>query len=52
MDGYGIYTWADGKQYEGNWKDGFHHGEGIYRKQGTPDRKGVWQDGQRLKWLK
>ena len=48
--GYGIYTWNDGKQYEGWWQNGKQHGEGIYRKDGR-DRRGIWEDGKRIKWL-
>jgi len=30
MEGVGIYTWADGRRYEGEYKDDKKHGFGIY----------------------
>ena len=27
--GHGIYTWASGKQYDGNWAFGKQHGQGY-----------------------
>ena len=29
--GQGIYEWADGNRYEGQWKDDNMHGQGIYQ---------------------
>jgi len=26
--GYGVYTWADGRKYEGEWVAGKQHGRG------------------------
>ena len=28
--GYGVYIWANGEKYEGNWKDGKFDGYGVY----------------------
>jgi len=28
----GVYTWPDGDEHEGAWKDGERHGKGIFRK--------------------
>jgi len=28
--GYGIYNWADGSSYKGDWKDNIFHGKGEY----------------------
>lgn len=36
MDGIGVYTWQDGRKYEGEYKDDKKHGFGIY----------VWSDGR------
>ena len=33
----GIHTWADGRVYEGEWKDGLPHGKGGER--GGRDRE-------------
>jgi len=32
----GIYCWADGRRYEGGWKDSNMHGNGKY----------TWKDGR------
>ena len=37
MHGFGIYTWKDGRVYEGEYKDDKKHGFGIY----------TWSDGRR-----
>ena len=29
IEGYGIFTWQDGRQYEGKWKDNKMHGKGL-----------------------
>merc|ERR1712117_683435 len=45
--GFGVYTWKDGKVYEGMWKDGERHGKG---EQTSPlgDRYiGGWKNGKR-----
>ena len=36
MDGMGVYTWADGRCYMGEYKDDKKHGYGIYK----------WADGR------
>ncbi len=36
MDGLGVYTWADGRCYMGEYKDDKKHGYGIYK----------WADGR------
>jgi hypothetical protein len=30
MEGIGVYTWADGRRYEGEYKDDKKHGYGFY----------------------
>ena len=37
MHGYGVYTWADGRQYEGNFVNDLKEGEGTL----------VWADGRK-----
>ncbi|MFM7855028.1 MAG: hypothetical protein ACK55Z_36365 [bacterium] len=37
MDGFGIYTWQDGRMYEGYYKKDKKHGKGVY----------TWADGRR-----
>ena len=28
--GFGVFTWPDGRMYEGEWFDGKQHGKGTY----------------------
>lgn len=37
MHGKGVYTWQDGRKYEGEYMNDKKHGEGVY----------VWADGRR-----
>lgn len=30
MEGVGVYTWQDGRIYEGEYKDDKKHGYGLY----------------------
>ena len=36
MDGYGVYTWSDGRRYEGQFLKDKKHGKGIH----------TWADGR------
>jgi len=49
--GHGVYTWADGRKYDGMWENGKQHKEGIYYDINGMGRKGVWENGKRTKWL-
>lgn len=44
MDGVGVYTWADGRKYEGEYKEDKKHGYGVY----------IWADGRQYSgwWYK
>ena len=35
-NGYGVYTWADGSEFKGNWEENKITGYGIY----------TWEDGR------
>lgn len=50
-EGFGIYTWADGRQYHGMWKDGKQHGEGKYILPSGIQRRGIWREGVRETWI-
>lgn len=39
ISGRGVYTWPDGRKYEGDWKENKMHGEGIFD----------WNDGRLYK---
>ena len=46
VNGQGTYTWADGEQYSGEYKDGKRTGQGTYTySDGTSDR-GMWRNGE------
>ena len=51
MDGYGLYTWPSGKQYEGHWENGKQHGTGIFINASGEKKKGEWINGKREKWV-
>jgi hypothetical protein len=48
-EGYGEFSWPDGKIYKGQWRDGKQHGEGVLKHKGV-ERKGLWDNGKRLRW--
>ncbi|MCB0369947.1 MAG: hypothetical protein KDD45_11055 [Bdellovibrionales bacterium] len=45
-----MFTFRDGRVYEGEWKNGKQHGRGVFRKKNMA-REGIWEDGERVKWL-
>lgn len=57
--GFGTITWgieffltiADSRCYSGNWKNGKYHGEGEYTSSSGLKRKGIWDEGKRVKWI-
>ena len=49
--GHGVYTWADGRRYDGLWANGKQHGQGTYILPDGTTRLGQWDQGKRLKWL-
>ena len=52
-DGYGEFEWNEGKKFKGNWKNGKQHGEGyLYSVKNNTWRKGIWENGKRIKWIK
>ena len=43
---YGIYTWPDGRTYEGQWHDQHRYGLGIARHPGgSIEKMGFWEKG-------
>lgn len=47
--GRGVYTWANGDQYDGQWKDGKRNGEGILSLKiadGDSIVDGLWEDNK------
>jgi hypothetical protein len=51
-EGYGIFEWADKRKYKGYWSNGKQHGEGEFfnPKEGAW-KKGIWNDGKRVRWI-
>lgn len=50
-EGKGKFVWADGKTYDGEWKDGKQHGIGNYYGGSGDTKKGEWKNGKRVKWV-
>lgn len=46
IDGQGKFTWKDGKNYVGRFKEGKLHGEGIVTFANGTQLTGIWQDGE------
>ncbi|MCK6620090.1 MAG: hypothetical protein HUU32_03830 [Calditrichaceae bacterium] len=45
-EGQGIYLWADGSRYEGEWKKGNYHGIGTaYHSNNRVQNEGLWASG-------
>ena len=55
--GHGIYLWADGRAYNGEWLNGKQHGTGYYittdasQNNQLKVKKGTWQNGKRQEWI-
>ena len=46
MDGYGVFTWSDGRKYEGEYVDDKKHGQGTYVWADGRSYTGGWKDGK------
>jgi len=47
MHGWGIYTWKDGRRYEGEYEFDKKHGYGIYTwADGIRKYEGFWESGK------
>jgi len=55
MDGYGVYTWRDGRKYEGQYSKDRKHGFGTYLWADGRRYEGQWENGRQhgegLYWL-
>lgn len=47
QDGFGVYRYANGAVYEGEWRGGRKHGRGIYRTSDGESYNGEWVNGKR-----
>lgn len=41
-----MYTWNDGRKFEGFWQNGKQHGKGVYYLPNKTYKIGYWKDGQ------
>ena len=46
-NGKGTYTWTDGDEYIGEWKDGVPHGQGTHTWPSGNKYIGQWKDGKK-----
>jgi len=46
MHGYGVFTWADGRKYEGEYIDDKKQGHGIFKWPDGRQYDGQWQNGK------
>lgn len=46
MNGQGIFTWPDGRRYEGEYFNDKKHGFGIYTWSNNRQYAGQWENGQ------
>ena len=49
--GHGVYTWANGQKYEGEWANGKQNGEGQIILVTGEVKRCLYSDGKRIKWL-
>ena len=49
INGQGTLTYADGRKYFGEFKDGKKHGQGTATAVDGRIKKGIWKDGQLVK---
>lgn len=47
MNGFGIYKWANGCEYEGHFYNGKKDGKGKYKDINGTIFDGMWKDGKR-----
>ncbi len=46
MNGFGKMEWADGRSYEGEFKNDLKHGKGIYISENGNRYEGFWENGK------
>ena len=50
IDGFGTYTWPDGRIYEGFWLNNKQHGEAVFTSAKQQVKRGRWEKGKRVEW--
>lgn len=46
MHGEGVYTWTDGRKYEGQYENDKKNGHGIYTWTDGREYEGYWKNGK------
>lgn len=46
-----MFTWPDGRRYEGGWLRGKQHGTALYTDKSGKVKTGLWENGKRTKWI-
>jgi hypothetical protein len=46
MHGFGVYTWKDGRKYEGEYKNDKKDGHGVYYWADGKKYDGMWNEGK------
>ena len=46
MNGFGVFTWPDGRKYEGNYKNDKQDGYGTFTWSDGKQYKGPWVNGK------
>ncbi len=49
--GNGTFTWPDGREYSGPWKNGKQEGMGQFKFRNGAVKVGVWENGRRVRWI-
>ena len=50
-EGYGVFKFKDGRVYKGGWMNGVQHGDGVFISPNEEEKRGVWDQGQVMKWV-
>ena len=51
-EGFGVFTWPDGRQYRGFWANGKQHGKGVFVNDKGIEQEGMWENGKKKEWIK
>lgn len=49
--GFGVYVWADGRAYVGDWYEGKQADTRVYILPNGNTRRGIWENGVRKPWI-
>lgn len=49
-EGWGTFSWTDGRQYVGEWRAGKQHGKGTYISNDGTSKTGLWEHGKKIRW--